>query len=269
MTLTLSEIWIYPIKSLGGIRLEKAVAKKKGLQHDRRWMLIDDASVAMTQRVYPQMALFKPSIDGDRITISYTKSGKIISANGFDMSGQWKGERTTARIWDDLVQVEEVNPDISEWFSALLSTNCKLIAFPEENPRPVDVRYSVNSENVSLADAYPFLVIGQSSLDDLNHRLPDAVPMNRFRPNFVFTGGTPFLEDQWRNVSIGGVRFVAVKKSDRCVITTIDQDTGEKGSEPLRTLSTYRKVGNQVYFGHNMVAMNEGEVCLGDGIIPG
>src|SRR5687768_2917355 len=238
--LTLSEIWIYPIKSLGGIRADRATVREKGLEHDRRWMLIDNAGVALTQRTHPAMALFKVAIDGPQLSIDYTKDQKKISSTQFLMSEARPGKGIKARIWDDDVQVLEVDPTTSAWFSDNLRVTCKLVAFPEKNPRQVDPRYAVHNEHVSLADAYPFLIIGQGSLNDLNKRLPEAVPMNRFRPNFVFTGGEAFIEDRWRNLSIGNIRFVAVKKSDRCVLTTVNQDTAEKGQEPLRTLSSFR-----------------------------
>ena len=264
----LTEIWIYPIKSLGGIPLGKAIVQGKGLQFDRRWMLIDHAGVFMTQRVYPEMALFKLRIQEGQIFIAYTKDGKIVSSTGFDMSTTQSDKWITARIWDDDVDVQEVDAGLSEWFSHHLETTCKLVAFPEEKPRPVNPRYALHHEQVSLADGYPFLIIGQSSLDDLNKRLPQPVPMNRFRPNFVFTGGDPNLEDQWRDVSIGSVRFVGVKKSERCVLITVNQDNAEKGAEPLRTLSGYRKFDNKVYFGQNLIALDSGEVTVGDPIMP-
>jgi uncharacterized protein len=266
--LTLTEIWIYPIKSLGGIRLDRATVREKGLSSDRRWMLIDHAGVALTQRTHPTMALFKVTIDGEQLSITYTKDQKTVSSTEIRMSGTPPGKRITARIWDDDVQVQEVDPTISAWFSRHLRSTCKLVAFPEASPRPVDPRYSVHNEHVSLADAYPFLIIGQGSLNDLNKRLQEPVPMNRFRPNFVFTGGEAFIEDMWRDISIGNIRFVAVKKSDRCVLTTVNQDTAEKGQEPLRTLSAYRKVENKVYFGQNLIALDEGEVAVGDPVIP-
>lgn len=268
--LNISEIWIYPIKSLGGIKLDKATVQRKGLQFDRRWMLIDQEGVAMTQRVYPEMALFKVSLNDGGILIDYKKNRKIISSsNGLHISGPSSDHPIEAKIWGDTVKVQEVDATISEWFSRHLKTACKLVAFPEKNPRPVDPRYSHNSEHVSLADAYPFLIIGQGSLDDLNKRLTQPVPMNRFRPNFVFTGGEPFIEDTWRDLSIGSLRFMGVKKSARCVLTTVNQDTAEKGAEPLRTLTGYRKVSNKVYFGQNLIAIDTGEVFVGDPVIPG
>jgi uncharacterized protein YcbX len=266
--LTLSEIHIYPIKSLGGIRLEKAVVQGKGLQFDRRWMLVDKAGVFLTQRTHPEMALFKPEIQGELISITFRKGQKTDPSISFNPRTPPSGKWMAAKIWDDEVSVIEVDAGISQWFSHHLGINCKLVYFPEEKPRPVDAQYKVNNEQVSLADAYPFLIIGQSSLDGLNAMLPEPLPMNRFRPNFVFVGGDPYEEDTWRNLSIGKIRFVAVKKSDRCAITTVNQDTAEKGSEPLRTLSGYRKVNNKIFFGQNLVALNEGEVAVGDSVIP-
>lgn len=267
-SLTLSEIWIYPVKSLGGITLETATVRKKGLQYDRRWMLVDANGVALTQRVHPEMALFKPSIANEQLEIEYRKPGRSVSRAVVRISSRPSGPAITAEVWGDQVEVHEVDPDISEWFSTLLNINCRLVVFPEKNPRSVDNRYCIADEHVSLADAYPFMIIGQKSLDDLNGRLAEAVPMNRFRPNFVFTGGNAFAEDTWKDISIGSLRFVTVKKCDRCVLTTVDQETGEKGIEPLKTLSGYRKTGNKVYFGQNMVALEEGTLSVGERIIP-
>ncbi len=267
--LTLTEIRIYPIKSLGGIALGKAQVRKKGLQHDRRWMLIDERGVAMTQRDFHEMALFKPRIDGQQMTIEYTRDGQVISSARCNVSNPASGDKITAQVWADAVSVLEVDRVLSQWFSDHLRVNCRLVAFPEKNPRAVDPRYAVGNDHVSLADAYPFLMIGQASLDDLNSRLDTPVPMNRFRPNFVFTGGTAFAEDSWRELTIGQLKFVAVKKSARCNLPTVNQDTAVTGPEPLRTLSKYRKVGNNVYFGQNLITLDEGMVAVGDVIIPG
>lgn len=269
MDLTLSEIWIYPVKSLGGIRVEKALVLNKGLQYDRRWMLIDPSGTAMTQREYPEMALFKPVISDGEMLISFAGQPVHASSIKVNITAPVLSRPITARVWDDQVEVYEVSRQASDWFSANLKTDCTFVAFPERNARLVDPDYSISGDHVSLADAYPFLIIGQSSLDDLNQRLEQPLPMNRFRPNFVFTGGTPFLEDTWKNLSIGRVRFVAVKKSARCTLTTVDQVTAVKGPEPIRTLSTYRRAGNKVYFGNNMIAIDRGEVSVGDRIIPG
>jgi hypothetical protein len=265
--LTLSEIWIYPVKSMAGIRLESSQVYSKGLQFDRRWMLIDSDGVAMTQRTYPEMALFKVSISDGEVSIDYTRTNNN-SSTAFRISSSSRN-LTVARIWNDDVRVLEVDPQLSEWFSRHLQKSCRLVSFPEGNPRPVDPRYSVRNEHVSLADAYPFLVIGQSSLDDLNQRLSSPVPMNRFRPNFVFTGGYPYSEDHFSDLSIGNIRFVGVKNCARCALPTVNQDTAERGVEPLRTLTAYRKVDHKVFFGRNLVALDEGKISVGEPLIPG
>jgi len=259
--LKLTQIWIYPIKSLGGINLLSAEVMEKGLQYDRRLMLVDETGTAMTQRVFPKMALFKSSIDKGLLTITHHQHSMKL-----DLKNPPLSIPTTVNIWDDTVSAFDLEGSYNQWFSDLLESPCRLVYFPEENSRPVDPRYEVNHEQVSLADAYPFLIIGQSSLDDLNSRLSESVPMNRFRPNFVFTGGEPFEEDSWRNFSIGSTRFVGVKLCGRCPLPTVNQDTAERGQEPLRTLSTYRKRENKVYFGQNLVALDYNPVRVGDTI---
>jgi len=259
--LTLSEIWIYPIKSLGGIRLKSSKVLPKGLLYDRRWMLIDDEGCFITQRVHPAMAFFKLSLSGDHITIAYKDEYKYLSAQAAVSSIP-----VTATIWDDTVEVFEVLGDYSQWFSQRLGINCRLVYFPEVNQRPIDEKYRLKNDQVSLADGYPFLIIGQSSLDDLNSRLVNPLPMNRFRPNFVFTGGVPFEEDDWRSFTIGNSRFAGVKPCSRCVLTTVNQETAERGSEPISTLATYRKSNNKIYFGQNLLVLECNEIYEGDSI---
>jgi uncharacterized protein YcbX len=259
--LLLSEIWIYPIKSLGGIRLKSSEVKEKGLELDRRWMLVDERGNFLTQRVFSSMALFKLTMIDDFLEVSF--KGNQIS---IPKSSALNGSPIQSKIWDDSVITYEVNPTISDWFSSMLGMNCRLVSFPEEGSRPVDAAYKINDENVSLADGYPFLIIGQASLDDLNHRLKKPLPINRFRPNFVFTGGEPYQEDSWRNFKIGKNKFIGVKPCARCVLTTVDQETAEKGTEPLATLASYRKRENKIYFGQNVVAVDHYEIYEGDEI---
>ncbi len=259
--LKLSEIWVYPIKSLGGISLEEASVLEKGLRHDRRWMLVDETGTFMTQRVYAQLALFKLSFENGGMKITY---GDHI--NYLSLGNPSPLELMKVTIWDDSVLACEVSASHSEWFSSLLKIKCTLVFFPEGNSRPVDPRYTVNNEHVSLADAYPFLIIGQRSLDNLNEKLEVALPMNRFRPNFVFTGGEPHDEDTWKNFTIGSNRFVGVKPCARCAVPTIDQDTAVKGIEPSKTLATYRKKESKILFGQNLIALDHGHVYVGDKI---
>jgi len=259
----LSEIWIYPIKSMGGIRLRSSKVMDKGLQYDRRWMLVDEEGVFLTQRLSPRMALFNISIDTvkKQLTVSIDHDQYTLSMQSLD------SPVIRAKIWDDEVDVTEVSAECSKWFSEKLNVKCRLVSFPEHNPRPVNPLFASNNEQVSLADGYPILVIGEQSLADVNARLQEPVPMNRFRPNFIFTGGTAYEEDTWKNFRIGRNRFLGVKPCGRCIMTTINQQTAEQGKEPLATLSTYRKRDNKIYFGQNVLAIDHHEVTEGDEII--
>jgi uncharacterized protein len=254
----LSQIWVYPIKSLGGISLQSAKVMPKGLQFDRRWMLIDSNSQFLTQRVHSKMALFKMSLVKGQLNVNYNEHSISLLPNHIP-TGLFN-----AQIWDDTVSVFEVSKAHSKWFSEHLGIECRLVQFPEENERRVDPKSVLNEEHVSLADAYPFLIIGQASMDDLNKRMGQSLSIRRFRPNFVFTGGDPYEEDQWRNITIGSTEFIGVKQCSRCTLPTVDPDTGKKGPEPLRTLSAYRKVGSNVYFGQNLIAAGYNEVHVGD-----
>jgi len=172
----------------------------------------------------------------------------------------------TVTVWEDAIQAFEVDEAISAWFSAILGFSARLVYMPDESHRKVDTDYAISSSDVtSFSDAYPFLIIGQSSLDDLNNRLKSPIEMSRFRPNFVFTGGAAYEEDTWRAFNIGSSLFYGVKPCGRCVMTTIDQEKGiVSGKEPLATLAKYRMKGNNVLFGQNLIGPTTGLVALGD-----
>ena len=172
-------------------------------------------------------------------------------------------------VWEDSIQAHEVDPVVSDWFTLLLGFPVRLVYMPEDSCRKVNSDYAITAEDInSFSDGFPFLLIGQSSLDDLNSRLTAALPMNRFRPNFVFSGGEAYEEEGWQEFKIGGLTFFGVKPCERCVITTIDQEIGIKsGNDPLLTLSKYRKVGNKVLFGQNLIAPKEGGVRVGDEVV--
>jgi uncharacterized protein len=259
--LELSEIWIYPIKSLGGIRLRSSKIAEKGFVHDRRWMLVDEKNTFLSQRSHPALALFKLKIQSDTFVVSYQNDTITLPTNS-----KYADLEIKATVWDDTVTTYEVSTTHSNWFSEKLGMTCKLVVFPEENPRPIDQNYAIKNNQVSLADGYPILAIGQSSLDDLNKKLEKPVPMDRFRPNLVFTGGQPYEEDFWKEFIIGRNKFIGVKPCSRCVLTTIDQATGEQGKEPLATLASYRKNNNKIYFGQNVLPIDYHEINEGDEI---
>jgi uncharacterized protein len=251
MSYTLTEIWMYPVKSLGGIRVKQAEVLIKGLKHDRRWMLVDENGGFLTQRTHPALALFKLSPGDHGFQVLHEGEEKQLFIQPA------AGERIRSHVWDDEVEVIEADTHLSQWFSTHLGFRVRLVQFPESHPRPVDARYAHANEHVSLADGYPLLIIGEASLADLNKRLSSPVPMNRFRPNLVFSGGQAYEEDTWNEFRIGESMFKGVKPCSRCILTTIDQDTGTQGKEPLATLATYRKKENKIYFGQNVLALNE------------
>lgn len=261
--LILSKIFVYPIKSIAGISLDSSNVTTHGLKYDRRWLLVDENNVFITQRLYPEMALIQPSIINDTFLLKHkTKNINQISIPAF-LS---EGKELSVKIWNDYCSAFHYNSDVDQWFSEVLNTKCKLVYMPDDSNRYIDKTYAKNNEIVSFADGFPFLIIGQSSLDDLNSRLKTPIPITRFRPNFVFTGGEPFEEDYLKKIKIGDVSFSVVKPCARCVITTTNQETSERSKEPLLTLSGYRRVNNKVLFGQNLIHHNLGKIKLGNKI---
>jgi uncharacterized protein len=261
--LQVSELFIYPIKSLGGISLSSALVTDRGFQYDRRWMLIDSNNQFMTQRDFAEMALLQVQVEEDGLKVTHKQKGDSIA-----IPFETNGETISVQVWSDRVKGIIVDDKLSEWFSEIIGTSCRFVYMPHQTQRRVDGRYANNKEITSFSDGYPFLIIGQSSLDDLNNRLKEKLPINRFRPNIVFTGGEPYEEDGLAHFTINNIHFYGVKLCSRCVITTINPDTIKKGKEPLRTLSKYRMKNNKIYFGQNLLHHGGGSVNVGDELKP-
>jgi len=220
----------------------------------------------LSQREHPELALFRPEIAGDFLRITHRTNLESIDV---PLRPVFSNERKIeVTVWEDTIEAFEVNQRASDWFTKRLGFPVRLVYMPDESERKLDPDYAVTGDEItSFADAYPFLIIGQSSLDDLNGRLESKVPMNRFRPNFVFTDGEAFEEDNWREFKIGDVSFVGVKLCDRCVMTTVDQEKGVvSGKDPLKTLAQYRNFGNKVLFGQNVIGLGLGTVTVGDAV---
>lgn len=263
-TYTLSHLYIYPVKSLGGIAMTTAKVQARGLEHDRRWLLIDTDNQFLTQRAYPQMALIKVLLENDHLVFSHQHSPDATLAIGLR---QFTDELLNVGIWNDTCKANPVSKEADKWFSEVLGLECRLVRMADDEQRLVEKDYAFAGETVSFADGYPFLIIGQASLKDLNDRLENPVEMKRFRPNFVFSGGEPYQEDSWKNFTINGVQFAGVKPCARCILTTVNPNTGEIDSkEPLRTLATYRKKNNKIYFGQNVLPITLGEIKIGNTI---
>lgn len=254
----LTDLIIYPVKSLSGISLTSGNAGLKGFQHDRRWMLVDDSGHFITQRTLPVLA---------KLGVTKSNKGWIISYKQDQMEIPFRLsslQKKKIDIWENRLEVTLAPDAYGKWFSDHLNIHCHLVYMDENVKRPVEAHYQINNELVSFADAFPYLLTGESSLKDLNSRMKDPVPMDRFRPNLVFSGGEPFYEDTFDRIEIGEAIFKVVKPCARCIVTTTDQQSGLRSSEPLHTLSKYRKKDNHVLFGQNLICLKEGKVKVGD-----
>jgi uncharacterized protein len=257
--LRLSGLYVYPIKSCGGVAVEEWEVDERGLRHDRRWMLVDQTGRFMSHRKFPRMALIRVRLEADHLIVD--APGMPSLRVPFNLPNS---RPVLTSVWDDLVETLPVGLLADRWFGEFLDTTCRLVYMPDESVRPVDQDFGRAGDQVSLVDGYPFLLISEASLEDLNARLDQALPMNRFRPNLVVEGCEPFAEDGWRRVRIGAINLRVAKPCARCVITTVDQGTGIAGREPLRTLATFRRSGTKVHFGQNLVHDETGVLRVGD-----
>jgi uncharacterized protein YcbX len=254
----LSAIYRYPVKSLRGQAFERLDVGRRGLDYDRQWMVVDPEGRFLTQRQQPRMSLIDAAVDDD--------GGLQLSAPGMPMlvlpRGQG-GASLEVTVWGDQVSAGVVSDDADAWLSDFLGQACRLVVMPDTTRRAVDPQFASTADEVGFADGFPFLLISQASLDDLNHRLATPVPMLRFRPNLVVSDCTAFAEDSWKRIRIGGLVFRVAKPCSRCVIPTIDFTTGESAREPLQTLMQYRRRDNKVYFGQNLVHEGGGSLEVG------
>lgn len=258
---TLTSIHIYPIKSLGGITLPRWTVGDRGLDLDRRWMLVDPANGRfLSQRELPAMARLVVSLRGEDLVVQHREQDcpPLYIPRLPETS-----YRFSAQVWDDTVILQQVSPLADAWFTDRLGRPCRLAYMPDDSHRPVDPRYARQGEGVSLADGYPMLLIGEAALAGLNARLAQPILMDRFRPNLVFAGGSPHDEDYWTRFRLGPVTAYPVKPCARCQVITTDQATGHRSPEPLRTLATYRRQDHKVLFGMNLLHTGQGEIAVG------
>jgi hypothetical protein len=178
------------------------------------------------------------------------------------------GEALEVEIWRSRVRAIAPSREATSLLSKHLGRDVRLVYMPGDSQRPVDPQRGRPGDLVSFADAYPLLMISEESLASLNERLAEPLPMERFRPNVVVAGGDAHAEDALGAFRIGDVAFRNVKPCDRCTVTTVDPETGERGREPLKTLAEYRKWDGQVWFGTNLIHDGRGTLSVGDPITP-
>jgi uncharacterized protein YcbX len=239
--------------------VDEAVVGATGFELDRRWMVVGDDGRFISQREHPRLARVRA-----RLRVGWL----VLEAPGLSpLEIALEGEASPTgrvQVWDDECPAVEEGRDAARWFSEYLGCSARLVRMAGDDARPLGSSSAQPGDRVSFADGFPFLLLSMASLDGLNRRLSLPVPMDRFRPNIVVEGCEAHAEDEWHRVRIGEVLFRIAKPCARCVVTTVDQESGERGREPLPTLSTYRSLDGQVLFGQNLVHEGRGVVRVGD-----
>lgn len=275
MGITITQLNFYPVKSCAGTALDTALLTERGIEHDREWLIIDtQTSIALTQRDFTQMCLIKTAVTtssaersrgGERRSAGAAYGLSLSAPNMRDINIPVAncGERIVS-VWDDECRAEDQGEDAAFWLSRYFEHDCRLVRMAPDFVRTVDQAYAKRkSDQVGFADAFPLLLISQESLEELNTKLAEQLPMNRFRPNIVVKGGEPFAEDTWKTIRVNDLLFDVLKPCDRCLITTIDQSTAHGSVEPLRTLAKFRTVGKKVMFGMNLAHHSTGQLKVG------
>jgi uncharacterized protein YcbX len=284
-----SGLFVYPVKSLRGFAVTEAAVDELGVVGDRRFLVIDGAGNFLTQRTAPQMARIDAALTRDALVLSAQGAGRVA----VPLRSPAGAATRSVSVWRSHgLVVDECGDEPAAWLTQALGTTARLVRIGASFHRPVlrKPRYAVGVrpaaaelvegrvvtfDHVNFADGYPFMAVGEASLADLNARLvargEPSVPMDRFRPNLVISGSAPFAEDAWTRVRIGGLELSGAGPCGRCIVTTTDQRTGERGIEPLRTLATYRRDAHDpsnVNFGQNLVhETKSGTLRIGDPVV--
>jgi hypothetical protein len=250
MPLRIDGLWVYPLKSGAPIATERVELDARGPRWDRRWMVVDADGKFVTQREEHGLA---------RVRTALSREGLVLAAEGHGtvtLAYEPAGDRVRVRVWKDECDAVRLR-EASDWMSTVLGRRVSAVFMPDDADR------TRHGAPVSFADAYPLLLIGRASFDDLKARVAEPLVIERFRPNVVIAGAEPYAEDGWHRIELGSVPVDIVKPCARCVITTIDPATAIAGQEPLRTLATYRRSGTDVLFGQNAIHRATGSLRIG------
>jgi len=255
--LQVSGLSIYPVKSCSGINISRSMVEAFGLQGDRRWMVVDESGVMLTQRKFSSMCLIQVETSNNGLVLRHSQMQAL------NVNVPFNEKQVLATVWGDQCVSFDAGDAAANWLSEVLNTPCRLVYFPDDGFRQVDLDFAEQGEKTAFSDGFPLLLISQASLDELNSRLVTPVSMKRFRPNLVIEGCEPFAEDGWKKIKIGQIVYRIVKPCSRCIIPTINLETGEREREPIQTLLNYRKKNNKIFFGQNVIAEGQGEISVG------
>lgn len=257
-------LWIYPVKSMRGIAVEKARVEEKGFSHDRRWMLVDENGKFLSQRKHPELTQFVPSFDSeDQLHITFEPDYSSIH---IPLTADFANVKMV-NVWSDTFEAGEAPDEVNSWFSEKLGFKCSLVANTSHTKRALSQKYVAGERQVSFADGYPYLLANETSLDSFNEHLESPIDMWHFRPNIIVRTGIAYEEDSWNTFDIGKVPFIFAKPCARCVMINVDPESGTSDPSILKTLAKHRKAGNKVLFGINIVALEAGELRVGEELI--
>ena len=264
-TVTVSNLYIYPIKSTMGISLPQASIDELGLDFDRRFVISDNSGQFISARTESTLCLVTTILTQDGITLS-APTMPTLTLVYENFSEQYQ----SVNVWDDEIAGQLCSTEANSWFSDYLQRPCQLLYFGKASSRMKKANTD-NARKVAFADGYPLLLISQASLDDLNQRLlannQKTVSMANFRPNIVVDNCLPFAEDGWQYIRIGEIEFKVSKPCERCILTTVNPDNGiiDTQQQPLSTLKTYRQANSgEVLFGQNLIPLTSGRINQGD-----
>lgn len=242
----------YPVKSMGANALSQSKVSVKGLQHDREWLIASPQGNMITARKFPHMLLWRVEAAHDSITLT-APDGSSFTIRTAEMT-----EQADATVWRDSFRAYCGSTAADSWLSEKLGMEARIYWLGAESNRVL----AHTQTPLSFADGAPFLLTNTASLRSLNADLETPVEMERFRANFVVDGLEAYEEESWQRIRIGEVEFEHLKPCVRCVMITVDLQTGRKDpfQEPLSTLA----VGRKAIFGVNLIALNDGTLRVGD-----
>jgi uncharacterized protein YcbX len=257
--LSVTSIHIYPIKSCRAIDLKAARLDELGISFDRRLMVVDaETSRFLTQREEPKLTLISPQLGPTSLQVN-APSMPLLK-----IDTRREGQRRDVTVWRFTGPAEDCGENAASWFSTVLERSVRVVRWADDVQRAVNPTYAGEGVLTAFTDGYPILITTEGSLEDLNSKAAERVPMSRFRPNIVIKGAAAFAEDTWKRIRVGEVELDVVKPCSRCAITTVDALTAKRGKEPLATLAKYRLHENETWFGQNCIHRSLGSIRVGD-----
>jgi uncharacterized protein YcbX len=265
----IAQLYFYPIKATRGIQVEQLNYGHNGpwalfegqRLGDREWQFVDEKNIFLSQRTMPKLA---------QIGVEAYKNalGLRVGDQIFPWDFEFQGPVSTVEVWKSMVEAIEGDPFIAKVVGEFFEKKVRLFRFPQSKVRETKSKDKGLGTHIRFQDSAPLLVLTDASLRYLREKCGEKIPTNRFRANVVLENiEKEWLEHQWQEIQAPHLKMLPAKPCGRCVVTTIDQFTGEKkGAEPLKTLALINKQDNKIVFGHYFMANESGFIRAGDQI---